>query len=62
MKLQVTLGILILFSCLVPDIEADTVAYWRFEEGAGTIVADGSGNGNTGTLVKRRFLLHRGSR
>src|SRR5262249_18136306 len=27
------------------------VAYWKFDEGSGTTVADSSGNGNTGTLV-----------
>jgi hypothetical protein len=30
---------------------ADTVGYWRFEEGSGTTVADSSGNGNAGTLL-----------
>src|SRR5437867_11877692 len=27
------------------------VAYWKFDEGSGTTVADSSGNGNTGTLT-----------
>ena len=27
------------------------MAYWKFDEGSGTSVADSSGNGNTGTLV-----------
>src|SRR5206468_9777237 len=27
------------------------IAYWKFDEGSGTTVADSSGNGNTGTLV-----------
>ena len=27
------------------------MAYWKFDEGSGTTVADSSGNGNTGTLV-----------
>ena len=27
------------------------VAYWKFDEGSGTSVADSSGNGNTGTLI-----------
>ena len=31
--------------------DADTVAYWQFYEGAGTTVADSSGNGHTGLLI-----------
>ena len=27
------------------------VGYWKFDEGSGTIAADSSGNGNTGTLI-----------
>jgi len=30
---------------------AGLIASWNFEEGSGTITADGSGNGNTGTLI-----------
>ena len=31
--------------------ESPAVACWKFDEGAGTIAGDSSGNGNTGTLV-----------
>lgn len=30
---------------------AGEMAYWNFDEGTGTTVADSSGNGNTGTLL-----------
>jgi hypothetical protein len=33
-----------------PQAKADPIAYWRFEEGAGTTFSDSSGNGHTGTL------------
>ena len=32
-------------------ISSGLVAYWKFDEGSGTSVADSSGNGNTGTLT-----------
>lgn len=31
--------------------ESNLVAYWRFNEGAGTVVADATGHGHTGVLV-----------
>lgn len=31
--------------------ESNLVAYWRFDEGAGTIAADATGHGHTGTLI-----------
>jgi hypothetical protein len=34
-----------------PDINADLVAYWPFEETAGDVVKDKSGNDNDGTLM-----------
>src|SRR5215510_9249799 len=34
-----------------PVAGSGLVAYWKFDEGSGTIVADSSGNGNNGTLV-----------
>ena len=38
--------------CASPAVAASgLVAYWKFDEGSGTTVADSSGNGNTGTLV-----------
>ena len=30
--------------------QSDPIAYWRFEEGSGSFVADSSGNGNDGTI------------
>ena len=33
------------------DINDGLVGYWKFDEGAGTTVADASGNGNTGLLL-----------
>ena len=37
----------------VSQVSAGTglVAYWKFDEGSGTIACDSSGNGNTGTLA-----------
>ena len=32
-------------------LDAATIAYWRFEEGAGTVAHDSSGNGNDGTII-----------
>src|SRR5262249_44670786 len=34
-----------------PVAGSGLVAYWKFDEGSGTTVADASGNGNIGTLV-----------
>src|SRR5262245_14905171 len=34
-----------------PVAGSGLVAYWKFDEGSGTTVADASGNGNKGTLV-----------
>ena len=33
------------------NTQGDLQAYWKFEEGSGTSVADSSSNSNTGTLV-----------
>jgi concanavalin A-like lectin/glucanase superfamily protein/PEP-CTERM motif-containing protein len=33
------------------DLRGGVIAYYRFEEGAGTTIVDSSGNGNDGTLV-----------
>jgi len=33
------------------DLADALVGYWRFEEGSGTVAADSSGKGNTGTLT-----------
>ncbi len=34
-----------------PNTDPDLLGYWTFEEGAGTVAADLSGNGNDGTLT-----------
>ena len=34
----------------VPDVDGNTVGLWAVDEGAGTTVADSSGNSNNGTL------------
>jgi hypothetical protein len=43
-----------IFSMFAPQAKADSlppVAYWKFDEGSGTVVGDSSGNANTGTLI-----------
>jgi len=34
-----------------PDTDPDLLGHWTFDEGAGTMAADSSGNGNHGTLI-----------
>jgi|GEM_PF-1928352 len=41
----------ILLACAVSGVRAETVAYWRFEEGTGLTALDTSGHDNTGALV-----------
>jgi hypothetical protein len=45
--------ITIMIACLgmVGAAQAELVGYWTFDEGAGTVANDGSGNGNHGTVV-----------
>jgi hypothetical protein len=43
-------GAMVVFSLDVAQAASDLAAYWPFNEGTGTIAADGSGNGNTGTI------------
>lgn len=38
-------------TCRLPVPQANLWAYWRFDEGTGTTVADLSGNGRNGTMV-----------
>ena len=50
------LAALVLVLGLVGSARADLVAHWALDEGAGTVAADSSGNGNDGganTLVIR---------
>ena len=44
------LAALVLVLGLVGSARADLVAHWALDEGAGTVAADSSGNGNDGTL------------
>ena len=37
--------------------DADTTALWKFDEAAGTTVADASGNDNTGTITGAAWEL-----
>jgi hypothetical protein len=37
--------------------QANLVAYWRFDEGAGSFAYDASGNGWTGTLINSPVWL-----
>lgn len=47
--LLITLSTFVPFS-LIAAYGLPDVAYWRFDEGSGTVASDSSGNGNTGTL------------
>ena len=49
---RIVILVLVLFGILVNfnTVNAIPVAYWPFNEGSGTITADTTGNGNTGTL------------
>src|SRR3989344_7117303 len=40
----------VLTSTVHADIGTSLLSYWNFDEGSGTIAADSSGNGYTGTL------------
>ncbi|MCP4449853.1 MAG: LamG domain-containing protein, partial [Planctomycetes bacterium] len=42
---------LILMGILACSVSADLVGYWSFDEGAGTVANDGSGNDNHGEVV-----------
>ena len=36
--------------------DSDLVAWWRFDEGSGTVARDATGNGNDGTVVGATWL------
>jgi len=40
-----------LLLCSVPKVHAETIGYWRFEEGTGPTALDSSGYGNNGNLL-----------
>ncbi|MEM7247487.1 MAG: LamG-like jellyroll fold domain-containing protein [Acidobacteriota bacterium] len=44
------LGLALLLLATLPARSATQLAYWSFDEGSGPTVADGTGNGNAGTL------------
>jgi hypothetical protein len=54
-RLSVLAG-LILVMVFMGTSEADLVAYWSFDEGNDDIAADGSGNGNDGTVVDAEWV------
>jgi len=41
----------LLTASFAPNVWANLVGHWTFDEGGGLIAADSSGNGRTGTLV-----------
>jgi Concanavalin A-like lectin/glucanases superfamily len=44
------LALSLLGSCSAPG-DSGLIAYWKFDEGSGSVVKDSSGNGNDGTIV-----------
>ena len=49
--LAILFSLIFLFPPASADITSGLVGYWKLDENSGTIVADSSGNGNTGTLI-----------
>ncbi len=41
---------LLVVAVAAPPVASDVLAYWKFDEGRGTIAADSSGNGHNGTI------------
>jgi hypothetical protein len=50
-KLTRLMGVFLVLGLLVSCADADLVGYWQFDDGAGNIATDKSGNGNNGTLI-----------
>ena len=55
------IGILLLVMAGVVPVQADLqdglVAYFKLDDGSGTVAADSSGNGNDGTLIGTAVVL-----
>src|SRR3989338_10335151 len=49
--LAILFSLIFLFPPASADITSGLVWYWKLDENSGSIVADSSGNGNTGTLI-----------
>ncbi|NQV32357.1 MAG: hypothetical protein HQ515_06660, partial [Phycisphaeraceae bacterium] len=50
-RLMKCLGLFLMLGLLVGHANADLVGYWQFDEGAGNVATDKSGNGNDGMLL-----------
>src|SRR3989344_9316031 len=54
--LAILFSVIFLFPLASADITSGLVGYWKLDENSGTIVADSSGRGNTGTNVGGTWL------
>ncbi len=49
--------LVVLTFCLSTPVQADLLMWFKLDEGAGTSVADASGNGHTGTILSNDVVM-----
>jgi len=55
-KLSLCMLLMVCLPCVGLAGNPNLVGAWSFDEGAGDVVADGSGNGNDGTLINTTWV------